>query len=308
MEYSANSDKITRDYFDSLLLETRYLDSAIPSTKMELFGEVFDTPIMTAALSHLHNTAENGMVVYAEAAKKANAVHWVGMGSDEELEQIIATGAKTIKIIKPHEDNNEVFRKIEHGREAGCFALGMDIDHSFSADGNYDNVMGLKMKSKTTEELAEFVNDFDAAKGNDFETVKDITQTTIKLVYPKYYPEGAVQFFCNHHADDRILNDIVAGKVYLFEADDVCVGTVTISNNEICRLFVLPEYQHKGYGRLLIDYAEKMISKTNKTVVLDASFPAKKIYIKRGYEPTEYNMIETENGDYLCFDVMEESI
>lgn len=51
-----------------------------------------------------------------------------------------------------------------------------------------------------------------------------------------------------------------------------------------------------------------MISKTNKTVVLDASFPAKKIYIKRGYEPTEYNMIETENGDYLCFDVMEESI
>lgn len=146
------------------------------------------------------------------------------------------------------------------------------------------------------------------AKENDFETVKDITQTTIKLVYPKYYPEGAVQFFRNHHADDRILNDIVAGKVYLFEADDVCVGTVTISNNEICRLFVLPEYQHKGYGRLLIDYAEKMISKTNKTVVLDASFPAKKIYIKRGYEPTEYNMIETENGDYLCFDVMEKSI
>ena len=33
------------------------------------------------------------------------------------------------------------------------------------------------------------------AKENDFETVKDITQTTIKLVYPKYYPEGAVQFF-----------------------------------------------------------------------------------------------------------------
>jgi GNAT superfamily N-acetyltransferase len=146
------------------------------------------------------------------------------------------------------------------------------------------------------------------AKENDFETVKDITQTTIKLVYPKYYPEGAVQFFCNHHADDRILNDIAAGKVYLLEVDDVCVGTVTISNNEICRLFVLPEYQHKGYGRLLMDYAEKMISKTNKTVVLDASFPAKKIYIKRGYEPTEYNMIETENGDYLCFDVMEKSI
>jgi len=157
MEYSSNSDKITRDYFDSLLLETRYLDSGIPSTKMELFGETFDTPIMTAALSHLHNTAENGMEIYGKAAALSNAVHWVGMGEDEELEKIIATGAKTIKIIKPHEDNKEVFRKIEHAVSAGCFAVGMDIDHSFNGSGGYDNVLGLPMKSKSTEELTEFV-------------------------------------------------------------------------------------------------------------------------------------------------------
>ena len=157
MEYTANSDKITRDFFDSLLLETRYIDSVLPSTKFELFGEVFDTPIMTAALSHLDNTAKNGMVIYAEAAKKANAVHWVGMGDDKELEEITATKARTIKIIKPHKDNNEVFRKIEHAVKAGCFAVGMDIDHSFDGKGGYDNVLGLPMKAKTAEELKDFV-------------------------------------------------------------------------------------------------------------------------------------------------------
>ena len=157
MEYTANSDKITRDFFDSLLLETRYIDSVLPSTKFELFGEVFDTPIMTAALSHLGNTAKNGMVIYAEAAKKANAVHWVGMGDDKELEEITATKAHTIKIIKPHKDNNEVFRKIEHAVKAGCFAVGMDIDHSFDGKGGYDNVLGLPMKAKTAEELKDFV-------------------------------------------------------------------------------------------------------------------------------------------------------
>ena len=157
MEYTANSDKITRDFFDSLLVETRYIDSVLPSTKFELFGEVFDTPIMTAALSHLDNTAKNGMVIYAEAAKKMNAVHWVGMGEDKELEQITATKARTIKIIKPHENNNEVFRKIEHAVKAGCFAVGMDIDHSFDGKGGYDNVLGLPMKAKTTEELKDFV-------------------------------------------------------------------------------------------------------------------------------------------------------
>lgn len=156
MKYSSNPDTITRDYFDSLLLETRYVDSVLPSTKMTLFGEEFDTPIMTAALSHLHNPSD-GMAIYGKGAAMANAAHWVGMGSDAELESIVATGARTIKIIKPHADNREVFRKIEHAVSAGCFAVGMDTDHAFNSIGGYDDVFGLPMKSKSVEELEEFV-------------------------------------------------------------------------------------------------------------------------------------------------------
>ena len=157
MQFTSNSDKITRDYFDSLLIETRYLDADIPSTQMTLFGESFRTPVMTAALSHLHNTAQDGMTVYARAAALSGAVHWVGMGSETELEEIVATGARTIKIIKPHADNQVVFRKIEHAVRVGCMAVGMDIDHAFNSEGGYDNVFGLPMKAKTTEELTEFV-------------------------------------------------------------------------------------------------------------------------------------------------------
>jgi isopentenyl diphosphate isomerase/L-lactate dehydrogenase-like FMN-dependent dehydrogenase len=152
-----DADSFTRYYFDSLMLEARYLDSDIPSTKLELFGETFDTPIMTAALSHLNNP-QNGMILYAQAAAACNAVHWMGMGEDKELEDIIATGARTIKIIKPHADNNEVFRRIRHAVGAGCFAVGMDIDHSFNSTGGYDNVLGLPMKSKSTAEIKSFVN------------------------------------------------------------------------------------------------------------------------------------------------------
>ena len=142
----------------------------------------------------------------------------------------------------------------------------------------------------------------------DFESVKRITQTTIKTVYPKYYPNGAVQFFCDHHSDEKILEDIKANRVYLIENEENEVGTVTICGNEINRLFVLTKYQHMGYGRALMDFAEKMISKETDTVVLDASLPAKKIYLLRGYKATDYNMIKTDNGDYLCFDVMERHI
>lgn len=194
MEYSSNSDKITRDYFDSLLLETRYLDSGLPYTKMELFGHTFDTPVMTAALSHLGNTAKNGMEIYAKAAAAANAVHWVGMGEDKELEAITATGAKTIKIIKPHAENKEVFRKIEHAAKAGCIAAGMDIDHSFNANGGYDNVLGLPMKAKSAEELAEFVS---AAKNSGMPFVVKGVQSTKDA--EKCLKAGCAGIVLSHH-------------------------------------------------------------------------------------------------------------
>lgn len=154
---TSDSDKITRDYFDSLLLETRYLDSVVPSTRLELFGRSFDTPVMTAALSHLDNTAPDGMTVYAKAAALSHTLHWVGMGEESELEAVLATGALTVKIIKPHADNDVVFRKMEHAVSAGCLAVGMDIDHAFNASGGYDDVFGLPMKAKSTQELSEFV-------------------------------------------------------------------------------------------------------------------------------------------------------
>ncbi len=75
-----NSDKITREFLNSLLLETRYINAELPDTRMELWGESFSTPIMTAALSHLHQVHENGMVELAYGAKEAGALYWCGMG------------------------------------------------------------------------------------------------------------------------------------------------------------------------------------------------------------------------------------
>lgn len=120
-------------------------------------GETFETPIMTAALSHLHNICEDAMAEFGRGAKEAGAVHFVGMGEDEELEEILSTGAKTVKIIKPHQDNAVVFHKIEHAIKNGAFAVGMDIDYAYGSKGDYDVVCGLPMKSKSLEEMKSFV-------------------------------------------------------------------------------------------------------------------------------------------------------
>lgn len=142
------------------------------------------------------------------------------------------------------------------------------------------------------------------AKKEDLEIVRKITRSTIKSIYPRYYPEGAVEFFLMHHSDEHIMADISDGRVFLLFENGVPVATVTVSANNINRLFVLPEFQHRGYGKTLLDFAEKKILQSYECVQIDASFPAKQIYLKRGYKEIEYNIIESDNGDYLCYDVM----
>lgn len=135
--------------------------------------------------------------------------------------------------------------------------------------------------------------------------ITELVRETIKAVYPKYYPAGAVEFFLAHHKPEKIASDIEAGKVYVIEQDGIIVGTVTIYWNGIERLFVEPSKQGNGYGGKLIDFAENMIFGYSETVRLDSSLPAKSIYIKRGYKEKEYGKILTDNGDYLCYDIME---
>lgn len=140
---------------------------------------------------------------------------------------------------------------------------------------------------------------------SESDIIAELVRETIKTVYTKYYPAGAVDFFIAHHKPEKIVSDIEAGKVYVMAADGVIVGTVTIDGNDIARLFVKPSEQGKGHGGRLLDFAENMIFGYSKTVRLDSSLPAKTIYIKRGYKEKEYCKILTDNGDYLCYDVME---
>ncbi|MDR2211175.1 MAG: alpha-hydroxy-acid oxidizing protein [Spirochaetaceae bacterium] len=154
---AGNSEKITRDYLDSLLVEMRHIDAVEPSTRLELYGETFTTPVMLAALSHLNKTHPGGMVEAARGLAAAGGVMWTGMGDEAELEAIIATGAKTIKIIKPYADNGVILKKIAHAEQCGCLAVGMDIDHQFGSKNSWGTVLGIPMAPKTLEEIKTFV-------------------------------------------------------------------------------------------------------------------------------------------------------
>lgn len=156
-----NAKEMTRSYFDSLFVEQRLMDSTIPDIKFTLYGKQFETPIMTAALSHIgtfNPDMPNGMVEYAKGAHLAKAVHWIGMGSDEEFEKVIATGAPTIRIIKPYADESRIFEQIKCAEENGALAVGMDIDHMFDLKGYADVCMGDTMSIKSSKDLKKYID------------------------------------------------------------------------------------------------------------------------------------------------------
>ena len=139
--------------------------------------------------------------------------------------------------------------------------------------------------------------------------VKHITRETISAVYPRYYPAGAVEFFLRYHSDEKIADDIENGRTYLCIDDKGnAAGTVSVKENDIGRLFVLPEFQGSGFGRCLLDFAEKLVSRSYDVIELDASLSAKAIYLSRGYKECGYNDVQTDNGDHLCWDIMSKKV
>ena len=61
------------------------------------------------------------------------------------------------------------------------------------------------------------------------------------------------------------------------------------------------------YTKLFRDFAENEITKKYEEIMIDASLPAKRIYLKRGYREKESHIIAANYGDFLCYDIMVKS-
>lgn len=154
MLYEAQGDsvRIARMYMDSLLVESRIVGAVRPDTAFRFLGETFEMPLMTAALSHLD------LVSMAEGAKQAGAPVSIGMGGNEEMGKVLATGAKVMKIIKPYADEREILSRIEYAEANGALAVGMDVEHAVNVDDAEDSVVvGMQMKQPTLAELEKYI-------------------------------------------------------------------------------------------------------------------------------------------------------
>ncbi len=138
--------------------------------------------------------------------------------------------------------------------------------------------------------------------------IYNVLHTTIKTIYAKYYPKGVVDFFCQHHSKEHILDGIASGKMGVLVENSVIVGTGCFEDNHITGVYVLPAYQKQGFGSYIMDYLETEISKKYDVAVLDASLSAVFLYEHRGYKTVGHGIYELENDVKLVYEVMEKKL
>lgn len=138
--------------------------------------------------------------------------------------------------------------------------------------------------------------------------IRNVLHTSIRTVYPKYYPGEVVNFFCNHHSKEHILEGIASGNMGVLTEGPVIVGTGCFHNNHITGVYVLPCYQKKGFGSYIMDCLEAEIAKNHEVSVLDASLPAACLYEHRGYKTVGHGIYELENDVRLVYEVMEKQL
>ena len=150
--------------------------------------------------------------------------------------------------------------------------------------------------------------EFLLAKKEDAEQVYMLVQETIRTVYPKYYLNEIVDMFCEFHSRENILKDIEAGNTYILFDSDKHIGTGTAKENHITRVYVLPEFQRKGYGSFIMRQLEDRIKEQYDYAEIDASLPACKLYTKLGYQTVDHGIWECKNSVIQVYEIMKKQL
>ena len=86
------------------------------------------------------------------------------------------------------------------------------------------------------------------------------------------------------------------------------VGTGSHDGNHITRVYVLPEFQKKGYGNFIMECLENEMKKTFSNALLDASLPAACLYEHRGYHTKKHERYPVQNGVILVYEEIEKQL
>ncbi len=144
-------------------------------------------------------------------------------------------------------------------------------------------------------------------ESDDAEEVSRLIGRNFIEINIRDYPVQEMEELASIYNAEKVKNIADNGHMYLVSDENTIVGTGTVASywgseteSILLTIFVLPEYQGKGVGRLIMQNLEndEIFLRANR-VEIPASITACEFYEKMGYKYKNNIKELTENGLYL---------
>jgi N-acetylglutamate synthase-like GNAT family acetyltransferase len=146
-------------------------------------------------------------------------------------------------------------------------------------------------------------------KKEDLNQVKNLIDRTINTNY-SHYPTEFIDYWKNNlHSKTSILRDSVSGFILVAILNEKIVGTGTLVDDEISRVFVDPLYQRKGLGKLVMTTLEKEAMKNGVDEIrLTSTAVSKQFYDALGFSTLEGKVFSKENSQKIGYFQMSKNV
>lgn len=153
----------------------------------------------------------------------------------------------------------------------------------------------------------------------DLKIINEIAHRTWPLTYGEILSQAQLEYMLDaFYSESALLANIENGHEFILaKENDICLGFASFEHHyqnkkatKIHKIYILPETQGKGIGKLLIDSIAQFAKKNNSNSLLlnvNRFNKALTFYQKLGFEIIEVIDIELEHG-YLMEDYVMEKI
>jgi GNAT superfamily N-acetyltransferase len=152
------------------------------------------------------------------------------------------------------------------------------------------------------------------AKPSDFPVIREIAQITWPIAYGSFISKAQLDYMLEKFYSDAALNDNFNTKNHRFllvKQDSICLGFASYEHHylggtktRLHKIYLLPESQGKGAGKLLLAEVEKLALENDDSIIslnVNRFNSAYNFYEKLGFKNVGEEDIELDFG-YLMED------
>lgn len=140
------------------------------------------------------------------------------------------------------------------------------------------------------------------AADNDLQKLLELVHDTIDISYHDTYPLEAITAFKDYHSRESLIRDMQSGYTVLAEQNDEIIGTGTLLDANVRRVFISPKWQQYGLGKKIAWELEKRARSQGLAMIdLSASLGSRKFWENRGFEFQKEAFITVANDKKLVY-------